>query len=131
MLDASAIIAYLRDEPGADAVENLLADENEMCMVHAINLCEVYYKLQKYEDEREVRSAMQEFAGRGLIVREDLDEPFWLEVGGYKAAMRSVPLADCFVIALANRTDAWAVTADHPDFELVEERGLCAVKFIR
>lgn len=131
MLDASAIIAYLRAEPGADVVEQLLADDNEPCMVHAINLCEVYYKLQRYEDEREVRSAMRELVGRGLVSREDLDESFWLKVGGYKAAMRNIPLADCFVVALANRTDSWAITADHPDFELVEESGLCSVRFIR
>lgn len=124
------MLAYLRAEPGADTVEALL-DGDEPCMAHAISLCEVYYKLQKYEDEREVRLAMQEFKHKGLIVREDLDEPFWLKVGGYKAAMRSVPLADCFVVALANRADAPAVTADHPDFELVGQQGLCQVQFIR
>ncbi len=44
MLDASAIIAYLRDEPGADKVEDLLANDDEVCIAHAINLCETYYK---------------------------------------------------------------------------------------
>ncbi len=124
------MLAYLRAEPGADAVEALL-DADEPCLAHAVSLCEVYYKLQKYEDEREVRLAMQEFKHMGLIVREDLDEPFWLEVGGYKADMRSVPLADCFVVALASRADAPAVTADHPDFELVGRQGFCRVQFIR
>jgi len=130
VLDASAILAYLRAEPGADTVEALL-DGDEPCLAHALNVCEVYYKLQKYEAEREVRLAMQEFKYKGLIVREDLDEPFWLQVGGYKAAMRSVPLADCFVAALASRVNAPAVTADHPDFELVGKQGLCQVQFIR
>lgn len=130
MLDASALLAYLRAEPGADMVEDLLAGY-ELCMAHAVSLCEVYYKLQKYEDEREVRLALQEFQYRGLVAREDLDQPFWLKVGGYKAAMRSLPLADCFVVALASRTDAPAVTADHPDFELVGKQGLCQVRFIR
>ena len=130
MLDASALLAYLRAEPGADTVEDLLTGD-EPCMAHAISLCEVYYKLQKYEAESEVRLAMQEFKHTGLVVREDLDEPFWLKVGGYKAAMRSVPLADCFVVALASRTNAPAVTADHPDFELVGKEGHCQVIFIR
>jgi len=38
-----------------------------------------------------------------------------------------VPLADCFVVALANRTDAEVVTADHPDFDPIEEQGNCRV----
>ena len=41
VLDACAIIAYLRDEEGADAVEAIFMDDND-CVVHAINLCEVY-----------------------------------------------------------------------------------------
>ena len=131
MLDASALLAYLRDEPGANAVEDLLLDDSVVCMAHAINLCEVYYKLRRYEDEIEVRSALREFGDRGLVVREDLDEAFWLAVGGYKAAMRSVPLADCFVVALASRADAEAVTADHPDFDPIKEQGICRVSFIR
>ena len=125
------MLAYLRDEPGAEAVESLLLDNNVACMAHAINLCEVYYKLRRYEDETEVRSAMREFRDRGLMVREDLDEAFWLVVGGQKAAMRGVPLADCFVVALARRIDAEAVTADHPDFDPIKEQGICRVNFIR
>lgn len=41
------MIAYLRGETGADEVESRLEDESEPCMVHAINLCEVYYKAVK------------------------------------------------------------------------------------
>jgi predicted nucleic acid-binding protein len=126
------MIAYLRDETGADIVQDLLFDNTELCMAHAINLCEVYYKLVRYTDEDEVRSAIQDLLeAKGLVVREDLDEAFWIDVGRHKAAIGSVPLADCFVVALANRTDAEVVTADHPDFDPMEEQGLCRVKFIR
>jgi len=126
------MIAYLRDETGADIVQDLLFDNTELCMAHAINLCEVYYTLVRYTDEDEVRSAIQDLLeAKGLVVREDLDEAFWIDVGRHKAAIGSVPLADCFVVALANRTDAEVVTADHPDFDPMEEQELCRVKFIR
>lgn len=126
------MIAYLRDETGADIVQDLLVDDTELCMAHAINLCEVYYKLVRYTDEEEVRSAIQDLLkAKGLVVREDLDEAFWLDVGRHKAVMGSVPLADCFVVTLANRTDAEVVTADHPDFDPIEEQGICRVRFIR
>lgn len=126
------MIAYLRDETGADIVQNLLVDDTELCMAHAINLCEVYYKLMRYTDEDEIRSAIQDLLeAKGLVVREDLDEAFWIDVGRHKAAIGSVPLADCFVVALANCTDAEAVTADHPDFDPIEEQKICRVRFIR
>jgi uncharacterized protein len=126
VLDASAIIAYLRDERGADMVEDLLANEDELCIAHAINLCEAYSKMQRYADESEVRSAIQDF-GHRVVVRVDLDQSFWLEVGQHKAAMRRTPLADCFVVALANREEAEAVTADHEDFDPIQEQGICRV----
>ena len=126
------MIAYLRDETGADIVQDLLVDDTELCMAHAINMCEVYYKLVRYTDEEEVRSAIQDLLeAKGLVVREDLDEAFWLDVGRHKAAIGSAPLADCFVVALANRTDAEVVTADHPDFDPIEDQGICRVRFIR
>ena len=41
VLDACAMIAFLKGEAGADVVENALLDANSQCMAHAINLCEV------------------------------------------------------------------------------------------
>ena len=43
VLDACALIAWLRDEAGADQVEALLLDNGATVMIHAVNLCEVYY----------------------------------------------------------------------------------------
>jgi uncharacterized protein with PIN domain len=42
VFDASALIAFLRDEPGAEVVESALSVP-EKCYAHALNLCEVYY----------------------------------------------------------------------------------------
>ena len=41
VLDACAIIAYLRDEEGADVVESALLGD-DACVAHAVNVCEVY-----------------------------------------------------------------------------------------
>lgn len=43
ILDACAVIAFLRDEAGADVVRETLLNEDNTCMIHLINLCEVYY----------------------------------------------------------------------------------------
>jgi uncharacterized protein with PIN domain len=43
VLDASAMVALLRDQVGAALVESALNDGTNVCLAHAINLCEVYY----------------------------------------------------------------------------------------
>src|SRR5215216_5199340 len=114
------MIAYLRGESGADTVESRLEDDSELCVAHAVNLCEVYYKALERAGEAGANFAIQDLKDVGLVIRQDLDEAFWRAVGACKASLKnSIPLADCFVVALANRLEAEAVTADHPDFDLV------------
>jgi hypothetical protein len=40
VFDACALIAYLRNEPGAEVVEDLLIRYPNRCLIHAANLCE-------------------------------------------------------------------------------------------
>ena len=40
--DACALIAYLRKEPGAEVVPAVLTDASNTCLIHAVNLCEVF-----------------------------------------------------------------------------------------
>lgn len=131
MLDASAMIAYLRGETGADTVEALLIEDTAPCMAHVVNLCEVYYRAIRLSDEASAASIIEDLKSKGLVIRDDLDQSFWQTVGRYKADMKSVPLADCFVAALANRTGAEAITTDHDDFGPIKKQGLCQVRFIR
>jgi len=40
-------------------------------------------------------------------------------------ASRQLPLADCFVISLAEREKATVVTSDHHEFDCIIEKGFC------
>ncbi len=130
MLDACAMIAYLKDEDGAEVVERYLAGDEE-CIAHVVNLCEVYYEYLRDEDEEAATSVIEDLKGDGLEVRDDLDEPFWREVGRLKATPVRISLADCFLIALSNRTAARVVSSDHHELDAVAEQGICEVEFIR
>jgi len=131
ILDACALIAYLRDEPGAEVVESFLIESDHLCMVHAVNLCEVYYEFLRAGDARSARAAMAELQSAGLVFREDMDLAFWQEAGRYKATSRRVSLADCFALALASRERGVILTSDHHEFDAIAERGICPVEFIR
>ena len=42
VLDSSAVLAFLRDEQGANTVDGLFLDARNSCHIHALNLCEVF-----------------------------------------------------------------------------------------
>ena len=87
VIDASALIAFLRDEPGADVVENVLSTP-EKCYAHALNLCEVYYDFFRASNQDAAESAISDLLGLGIEDRTDMDSEFWRDVGGLKAVHR-------------------------------------------
>ncbi len=124
------MIAHMKGEDGAEVVEGYLAGDEE-CMAHVVNLCEVYYEYLRVEDEEAARSVIEDLKSDGLMVRDDLDEAFWQEVGRLKATPVRISLADCFLIALSNRTAGRVVTSDHHELDAVAEQGICEGEFIR
>ena len=63
VLDASAMIAYLRDEPGAGIVAEALLDPESQCYAHALNLCEVFYDFHRASGQPEALRAISDWRG--------------------------------------------------------------------
>lgn len=132
VLDACALIAWLRDEAGADQVEALLLDNGATVMIHAVNLCEVYYDCLRSVGERRAEETVATLLAGGVVLRDDMDVDFWKAVGHLKAAGR-IALADTFAVTLALREEATLVTSDRHEFEPLIAQGVCPVevRFIR
>jgi PIN domain nuclease of toxin-antitoxin system len=130
IIDASAAIAFLRDEPGADAVERIL-DLSQACYVHALNLCEVYYDFWRASTQPAAEAAITDLLNLGIEERNDMDSEFWREVGRLKALHRRVSLADCCALALAERLGASLISADRHELEPLLAAGICPIEFIR
>lgn len=132
IFDASALLAYLKDERGTEVVEELLLHSDVPCFAHAVNICEVYYNILALAGERAADSALAGLLSDGLTVREDLDPDMVAKAAHYKVGQQARrPIADCFCLALADRFNGEIVTADHPDFDGIAESGECRVRFIR
>jgi len=131
VLDASAMIAYLRDEPGADAVAEALLDPTSRCHAHALNLCEVFYDFHRAAGPREALRAIADLAQVGVIEDASLPAVVWQAAGALKARLRRVSLADCFAIELAARLRGTILTADHHEFDVLAEQPEYAIRFIR
>src|SRR3984957_14232065 len=102
VLDSSAIIAFLRGEPGSEVVERYLGPKSDNLYVHALNLCEVYYDFMRAAGEDSAENAVQDILLLGVRERNDMASDFWRAVGKLKAQYRRVSLADCCALALAS-----------------------------
>jgi len=131
ILDACALIAFFRSEPGAEIVEQYLFDDQYICMIHGINLCEVYYDFLRTGGDVIAEALIQDVQSLDILVRDDLTVSFWRQVGGYKASIRRISLADCFALTLANREAAILVTSDRKEFEPLVPLNICQINFIR
>ncbi len=130
ILDASAIIAWLRNEPGADVVDNAVRDLSSQCLAHAINLCEVYYDAHRNSGMAHAEAVISDLAAVGIVERGDFDQAFWKDAGKLKAG-GGVSLADCFAITLTNRVGGTLLTSDHHEMDKLAAAGMCQITFIR
>lgn len=131
VLDASAMIAFLRDEPGVAVVAEALLDPESRCYAHALNLCEVFYDFHRASGPEEALQAVTDLVGIGVIEDTNLSSAVWQAAGTLKADLRRVSLADCFAIELTKRLKGTILTADHHEFDVLAEQSSYPIKFIR
>ena len=131
VFDASALIALLKDETGAELVQSLIDDSANESFAHAINLCEVYYDCLREFGSDTANEVVDKLLSTSLVLRDDMDPDFWQRAGRHKAHLRRISLADCFCASLAERLSAEVVTADRREFEPLVEQMDCNIRFIR
>jgi PIN domain nuclease of toxin-antitoxin system len=133
VLDASAIIALLLEEPAADDVESLLDASDAAPKLSAVNMGEVIDQLVRV---------------RGMVFDDVIERLMWLAAGGleiadadleiaasagflrarhYRRRDQDVSIADCYALAtasvleepLATSDQAVATVARYEEIELV------------
>ena len=130
VLDSSAVICLLRNEDGADVVENLPTDPANNHFLHAINWVEVRYLEQR--GRTPPSPPFSEFlATFGVTVSSELSRSFLEQVVSLKAKFPPIALGDCFAVALAQNLHAALVTTDRGELERIAEAGECQILFVR
>lgn len=107
VLDASAVLADLRNEPGAEVVRSVLRNS----VISTVNLAEVITKLIEYGATGAEAQALAE-AGVYRVVEVDGGRAALAGVMHEKTRRTGVSLGDRFCLALAQETGAPAITAD-------------------
>jgi predicted nucleic acid-binding protein len=118
LLDTSALLALLEDEPGASRVAQVL--KSDETFISALSLMEVrYITLQeRNQSEADVRHALLKRSGATLLW--DLDEPTILRAASYKAKF-AVSFADALIAASAHRQGATLLHKD-PEFDALADQ---------
>jgi PIN domain nuclease of toxin-antitoxin system len=113
VLDASALLAHLRDEAGADVVGEAIASG---AVISTVNLAEVFSRVTDRRGDPVKLAA--ELTQSGLLDGAIIVEPFTaadaIETGRLRPLTRDagLSLGDRACLALARRLDAPALTAD-------------------
>jgi predicted nucleic acid-binding protein len=132
VLDSFAVIAFLRDEEGADKIEGILKEaergKNKLYM-HVINLGEVYYNVLKEEGENLANSVWAKVKNYPVEFIDDLTDGFMLSAARIKGKY-PLSYADAFAAAVSIEKGALLITGD-PDFKLLEGDGRIKALWIR
>jgi predicted nucleic acid-binding protein len=122
VLDASALMTFFEDRPGAGKVEELIrlgVEGKRQLLMSVVNWGEVYYSTWRTKGPGVARKVLDDIAQLPLeIVDADL------ELTRNAAELRAehkLPYSDCFAAALAANRKASLATSDR-DFAAVEKR---------
>ncbi len=124
-LDASALVALLREEPAAAEVESMLLS-GEQCLITAINLAEVLDRIgravgidvpQVQADVAELALLVSSVDGELAAAAADLRRRH------YHRRTRPVSLADCCAAAHALDRESQLATSDADLLQLVHDEG--------
>jgi predicted nucleic acid-binding protein len=119
VLDASALVTFFEDRPGAAKVEELLAKAAEAkrpLWMSVVNWGEVYYAVWRARGPQVADAKLREMAQLPLqIVDVDME---LTKLAARLKALHHLPYADCFAAALTLTRKAALVTSDK-EFECV------------
>jgi ribonuclease VapC len=121
VLDSFALIAYFRDEPGAETIENLLvtaAKKDSPLHMSEVNYAEVKYSILKKDGPQAWAEAAKIL--EGLPIEFHPTSRSLADTAANFKARYKLSLADAFAAALAKEKKAELVTGD-PEFKALEK----------
>jgi len=121
VLDSFALIAYFRDEPGAETMENLLVTagkKDSPLHMTDVNYAEVKYSIMKKDGAEAWEEAAKILQGLPIDFHST-SRALADTAADFKARFK-MSLADAFAAALAKEKKAELVTGD-PEFKALEK----------
>ena len=128
ILDASALIAYLKGEEGSERLRELLLDDHNVLAIHSLNMFEVYANYLRSDGHERAEEALDS-ANQFLRTIDEYNEAFLKRVARWKVD-HNLSLGHAFAAALAEEFACPLVTKNQNDFEEVEKSGALKIEWI-
>jgi predicted nucleic acid-binding protein len=125
VLDACALIAVLSKETGANRVVEIYdkAKRGEIALVmHKMNLFEVYYDVYRNYDKGTADGLIAIFKDTPVKIISEITDEIFFEAGRLKAVYK-ISVADAIALATASVMSGSILTADHHEFDAIEQSG--------
>jgi predicted nucleic acid-binding protein len=122
VLDASAVITFFEDRPGAEKVEELIRlamDRKRQLLMSVVNWGEVHYSIWRAKGPGVGRKIIGDIAQLPLEI-VDADLALTARAAEFRVEHK-LPYADCFAAALAVDRKASLATGDK-DFARIEKK---------
>ena len=132
-LDACALIAYFKEEPGFEVVKEFLeqADNDEITLsMHILNLLEVYYGFYRDDGKEFAEAVLEDSYSLPIIFIDEFSLSLFREAGRLKASY-NISFADSIALSLASVRGGSLITADHHEFEQIEHKEVIKFNWIR
>lgn len=135
VLDASALIALLRAEPGADTVRDMLQDRTQPSAISAVNLTESVDVLVRVFgiSETDVTDAFDLLEMGGLAVIAVDGRTAWraglFRAAHYRKRTAEISQADCIAAVTAQQRAEGLVTSDRVLATVARSAGIDVVAF--
>ncbi|HEY6167015.1 MAG TPA: type II toxin-antitoxin system VapC family toxin [Verrucomicrobiae bacterium] len=123
VLDSWALIAFFEDEPGADAVEDIIHRatlDRHRLYLSVVNWAEVYYSTMRSVSQEAAEARAHEIATLPIDIVGVGDDLRLTRLAAQFKASHKISLADGFAAALAKEKKAELVTGD-PEFKALEK----------
>ena len=120
VLDISALLTLIEDEPGADLVQDILQRSREgkvVVLVSFMSFMEVYYITLQERDTGEARARVDLMTSLPVLRVESTDSLG--QIAGELKAKQRLSVADAWIAALARDRNAVLIHKD-PDFEEIK-----------
>jgi PIN domain nuclease of toxin-antitoxin system len=124
ILDACALLALLKEEEGAYAVDNLFqkAVRGEAALyMSIINLLEVFYGFIRESGLDREEEIMRCIDDTPLRILNYISQPVYREAARLKGTYHRISLADAVGLATAFELSGQFVTSDHHELEKIEQ----------
>lgn len=123
VLDACALIAYLNGESGQEKIEAVLEEAESgsaLIYMHRVNFYEVYYDAYRAGGPTIAQQLSSDVSQLPIRFVDAMNGALLNEAAYFKVNYK-ISLADSIALGLAKLHQAEVVTADHHEFDRVEQ----------